>query len=56
VDDAATEQWRPARWIDRPWGVNTCTVIDQPGNDALYDAPVYPHLLDEYPLGETACS
>lgn len=56
VDSDATEEWHPTRWIDRPYGINTCTVIDQPGDDPLYDAPVYPHLIDEYPLGETPCN
>lgn len=55
VDAAATEPWQPSRWIDRPYESDTCTVIDRPGDDSLYDAPVYPHLLDEYPLGATAC-
>lgn len=56
VDAGATNHWQPTRWIERPYGANTCTVIDQPGIDPLYDAPVYPHLLDKYPLGDTACS
>ena len=55
VDAAARDTWQPSRWIDRPYGSNTCSVIDRPGDNSLYDAPVYPHLLDDYPLGETAC-
>ena len=52
VSAAATQRWTPTRWILRPYD-GPCTVVaDEPDSPDYYDAPVYPHLLDEYPLGE----
>ncbi|MEN9644892.1 MAG: hypothetical protein RL238_1561 [Actinomycetota bacterium] len=56
ADTAATDAWEPSRWVVRPFGSVVCTATDRPGGDPLYDAPVYPHFLDEFPLGETSCA
>jgi len=49
---AATAAWAPARWIVRPFG-GPCTVVaEKPDLPGYYMAPVFPHLLDQYPLGE----
>lgn len=55
VDAAADQVWTPSRWIVRPFGASECTVTDQPSAEAGYDAPVYPHLIAQYPIGDFAC-
>lgn len=55
VDTAATEEWIPTRWVVRPYGAEHCSAVDQPYELSAFDAPVYPHLLDQYPLGEFSC-
>ena len=49
VRSAATEAWRPPRWIVRPYGAPRCSA-QQPSEQSYYDAPVYPHVLDQYSL------
>jgi hypothetical protein len=56
VRSAAREAWSPSRWIVRPYGVDTCSVVEEPLEQSEYDAPVYPHLLDHYRLGATPCN
>ncbi|MDP2292534.1 MAG: hypothetical protein Q8M22_15190 [Actinomycetota bacterium] len=51
VDAAAIDVWTPARWILQPYGAPCAVVPDNP-DAGPYDAPVYPHVLDEYPPGE----
>ncbi len=52
VAAAAKEPWTPSRWILRPFG-GPCTLVGvEPAGPDYFDAPVYPHLLDQYPLGE----
>ncbi len=55
VAAGASEPWRPARWIDRPYPGFTCSVVEQSEVEPWYNAPVYPHLLDQYPLGQFDC-
>ncbi len=51
----ASEPWRPSRWIDRPYPGSTCSVVEKSAVETWYNAPVYPHLLDQYPLGQFDC-
>lgn len=51
VDAAATDEWRPARWIMQPYEA-PCVVVPDDPEAGPYDAPVYPHLMDTYLLGE----
>ncbi len=55
VEAAADQVWTPSRWIVRPFDAPKCTVTDQPSTEAGYDAPVYPHLVAQYPIGDFAC-
>jgi len=52
VAAATTEPWTPSRWIVRPFGGPCAVVAVEPAEPDYYDAPVYPHLLDQYPLGD----
>ncbi len=51
----ATVAWNPTRWITRPFGATTCSVVEQPSGDEAYEAPVYPHVRASYPLGTFTC-
>lgn len=44
--------WVPAAWIDRSSG---CTVIDDLTGGSLEVVPLYPHLVDDLPLGPIDC-
>lgn len=55
VRTAATEEWRPSRWVQLVDGDNACVVTEQPGIEPWNNIPVYPHLLEDYPLGERDC-
>lgn len=55
VEKVATTEWSPARWIDRPYPSSTCSVVERSTTEPWYNAPVYPHLLDHYPLGQFTC-
>lgn len=48
------DDWTPTAWIERPFGA-TCTVTATLDIEPWYAAPVYPHLVDEYPLGPVSC-
>jgi hypothetical protein len=52
----ATSLWQPSRWIVRPSGAAHCNVVAEESGDQSYEAPVYPHLLDTYPIGEFDCA
>jgi hypothetical protein len=52
VSAVATKTWKPERWIVRPFGARVCSVVEEPTGEQAYDAPVYPHALAQYPLGE----
>jgi len=52
VAAAAKEPWTPARWIARPYGGPCEVAAGKPDLPTYYVAPVFPHLLDQYPLGE----
>ena len=55
VTAGAVEAWQPTRWITRPLGAKTCSVVEQPSRNGPYEAPVYPHAVSAYPLGTFAC-
>ena len=55
VRSFATEAWVPERWVVRVFPSPTCTVTNAPSTDSLYDAPVYPGMLDRFPLGTVEC-
>ena len=46
--DPAT--WTPDRWFERPYD-GACRVVDTPTLDYAYVAPVYPHVVVDYPSG-----
>ena len=55
VRSYATDEWSPERWVVRLYPSPTCTVTDTPSTESSYDAPVYPGLLDQFPIGTVAC-
>ena len=55
VRSSATTAWVPERWIVRRFPATECTVAVRPLDEPNYDAPVFPHVLDQYPLGGTPC-
>ncbi len=55
VRSYANEGWVPERWVVRVYPSPTCTVTDAPSTDSSYDAPVYPGLLDQFPIGNVDC-
>ncbi len=55
VEKVATAEWHPARWIDRPYPSSTCSVVEQSATEPWYNAPVYPHVVDRYPIGQFTC-
>lgn len=55
VEARATESWQPTRWVQRPAGEAACTAVDRSTTEPFFDAPVYPHVLDQYMLGQFAC-
>ena len=52
VRDVAKQEWIPPRWIVRPFEGLHCSVVAQNQVLGLYNAPVYPHVLDRYPIGD----
>jgi hypothetical protein len=55
VRSYATEKWVPERWLVRVYPSPTCTVANAPSSEPSYSAPVYPRLLDRFPLGTVDC-
>ena len=47
--------WAPSRWIFRPFGAKVCSVVTEPSGIEGYSAPVYPHALSNYALGDFTC-
>ncbi|MBI4936283.1 MAG: hypothetical protein HY828_20590 [Actinobacteria bacterium] len=56
VDAGADRTWAPWRWVSRAYGDDTCRVTEQSGGNGSYEAPVYPHVVEQFPLGELDCS
>ncbi len=52
VRQLAHQEWIPTRWIVRPFEGLHCAVVAQNQTPGLYNAPVYPHMLDHYPVGD----
>ena len=55
VRSYVTQVWTPQRWVVREYPSPTCTVTDAPSSESTYDAPVYPGLIDQFPLGTVEC-
>jgi len=51
----AVDDWTPSAWIVRPRH-GACSVQATAPDRPSDGAPVYPHLADRYPLGETSCT
>ena len=46
----------PSVGSNRDRSTGQCSVTQAPSGPSYYNAPVYPHLLDQYPLGDFDCS
>jgi hypothetical protein len=55
IRSKATSAWVPTRWIVRTPDTGDCTSTVVPATKDYFDAPVYPHLIDRYPLGTFDC-
>ena len=56
VHSVAITECVPERWIVRPYGEPSCTVAARPMQPLdYYEAAVYPHLLDRFPIGPFDC-
>jgi len=55
VDAEGVDTWQPSAWIVRP-NHGPCSVQATAPDRPSDGAPVYPHLADRYPLGETSCT
>ena len=56
VEATEVDQWTPQRWVERDRSTGQCSVTQAPSGPSYDNAPVYPHLLDQYPLGDFDCS
>jgi hypothetical protein len=61
VRDVATESWEPSAWLvmhdDPPWTAPpTCEVAVRTDDTPQQAVPVYPHVVDRYPLGPLDCT
>ncbi len=55
VEATEVDQWTPRRWVNRDRSTGQCSVAQAPSGPSYDNAPVYPHLLDQYPLGDFDC-
>ena len=56
IRSAAVAPWTPERWIVSDPIEPSCTVVSTP-HEPLdhYEAPVYPHAANDFPLGSFEC-
>ncbi len=55
VEATEVDQWTPQRWVQRDRSTGQCSVTSAPSGPSYDNAPVYPHLIGEYPLGDFDC-
>ena len=53
---ALVDPWVPSAWIEQPEWNGPCVVVAEPDVDPWLAAPIFPHLVDRYPLGPASCA
>ena len=55
LDDVEHQPWTPTAWIEHAPGDDTCVVSAVQTQPSSAGAPIYPHVVDEFPPGPIAC-
>ena len=55
LDGYENRAWTPTAWIEHARGDDTCVVSAVQIQPDSAGAPIYPHVVDEYPLGPIGC-